>query len=53
MEIITGDWLPGATAGGSRNDLEKFATNPQYVLTLSQPGKYMQQYVFMLLQSGI
>ena len=39
MEIITGEWLPGTTAGGSRNDLEKFATNPQYVLTLSQPGK--------------
>ena len=38
VECIKGQWLVGHSSGGSRNDLERFATNPQYVLTLSEPG---------------
>ena len=38
VECIKGEWLPGYSAGGSRNNLEKFASNPQYVLSLTQPG---------------
>ena len=42
VQCIEGTWIEGATAGGSRNDLERFATNPQYVLTLSEPGDLCQ-----------
>ena len=40
MDILTGEWIKDISAGGSRNDLEKFATNPQYVLTLTDPGNF-------------
>lgn len=33
--------MPGQSAGGSRNDLDYFSTNPQYVLTLNEPGKLL------------
>ena len=38
VEVIKGSWELDVSAGGSRNDLQKFATNPQYLLTLTQPG---------------
>jgi hypothetical protein len=28
-------WVAGVSAGGSRNDLSLFATNPQFLLVLS------------------
>jgi calpain len=40
FEVIRGEWMLGSSAGGSRNDLQKFATNPQYLLTLTEPGIY-------------
>ena len=43
VQEVFGWWERGLSAGGSRNDLEKFAINPQYMLTISQPGKtYIQ-----------
>lgn len=32
-----GEWIKGKTAGGCRNYLETFHTNPQYMFELSQP----------------
>ncbi|RXG54262.1 hypothetical protein Avbf_09964 [Armadillidium vulgare] len=29
-------WEPGVNAGGSRNDFRKYATNPQYLLTIKE-----------------
>ncbi|XP_067932406.1 calpain-A-like [Watersipora subatra] len=40
VELIRGEWTPGLTAGGSRNDLESFAKNPQYLLTLHSPDDF-------------
>ena len=40
MEIITGEWIEHNSAGGSRNNLDKFATNPQYIITLQEPGNF-------------
>ena len=37
MQQIRGEWIPGKNAGGSRNNFEKFATNPQYLLTVVDP----------------
>ncbi|XP_042886096.1 calpain-A-like isoform X2 [Penaeus japonicus] len=37
VKAIKGEWIPGQTAGGSRNDFEKFATNPQFLLTVEEP----------------
>ncbi|CAL1536295.1 unnamed protein product [Lymnaea stagnalis] len=34
-EMIWGEWILGKTAGGSRNNLNKFATNDQYLLSLT------------------
>ncbi|CAG0890828.1 unnamed protein product [Cyprideis torosa] len=36
VHSIHGAWQAGYNAGGSRNNMEKFATNPQYLLTLSE-----------------
>jgi len=36
IKLIYGEWIPGRTAGGCRNDLQLFAKNPQYLLTLHQ-----------------
>jgi len=41
VQCIEGIWIEGVSAGGSRNDLEMFATNPQYILTLSEPGELL------------
>ncbi|KAL3203970.1 hypothetical protein MRX96_041582 [Rhipicephalus microplus] len=32
-----GSWIPGTTAGGADEKYEKFATNPQYMITLHEP----------------
>ncbi|XP_045616999.1 calpain-A isoform X2 [Procambarus clarkii] len=37
VQAIKGEWAEGSSAGGSRNDFDKFATNPQYLLTLTDP----------------
>ena len=38
MLIIHGEWVNGETAGGCRNDIKRFATNPQYQLNVLEPG---------------
>lgn len=37
MSVVKNSWRKGVNAGGCRNDLEKFSTNPQYLLKLSEP----------------
>lgn len=37
VQEVFGRWETGTSSGGSRNNLEKFATNPQYILTITQP----------------
>ncbi|XP_070390113.1 calpain-A-like [Dermacentor albipictus] len=32
-----GSWVPGTSAGGADENSEKFATNPQYMVTLHEP----------------
>ena len=36
VKIVFGQWVAGKTAGGCRNDINSFATNPQFLLTLHQ-----------------
>ncbi|XP_045130569.1 calpain-9-like isoform X2 [Portunus trituberculatus] len=36
VKAIRGEWVAGSTAGGSRNDFEKFATNPQFLLKVDE-----------------
>lgn len=43
VEVVKGDWLAGKSAGGSRNNLFDFATNPQFVLTLHEPDNFNPQ----------
>ncbi|XP_005105403.1 calpain-A [Aplysia californica] len=43
MEMIHGEWSLGQSAGGSRNNLVKFATNDQYLLTLTEPDDFNQE----------
>ncbi|XP_063848064.1 calpain-9-like isoform X2 [Scylla paramamosain] len=38
VKAIRGEWMVGRTAGGSRNDFEKFATNPQFLLEVDETG---------------
>ncbi|KAK3599373.1 hypothetical protein CHS0354_036379 [Potamilus streckersoni] len=40
IEVIKGEWIEGINAGGSRNNIELFATNPQYLLTLTEPDDF-------------
>ncbi|XP_055880673.1 calpain-2 catalytic subunit-like isoform X1 [Biomphalaria glabrata] len=40
MEIIKGEWVLGKTAGGSRNNLVKFITNDQYLLTILESDSF-------------
>jgi len=47
VELIRGEWVPGSTAGGSRNDLESFAKNPQYLLTLTAPGEIENENIIL------
>ncbi|XP_037089080.1 calpain-A-like [Pollicipes pollicipes] len=37
VQQIRSEWVPGETAGGSRNNFDKFATNPQFLLTVIDP----------------
>ncbi|XP_077509888.1 calpain-A-like isoform X3 [Amblyomma americanum] len=38
MAKFEGSWVPGANAGGSdTDDMERFASNPQYMITLHEP----------------
>lgn len=37
MSTFEGAWVPGSNAGGGPSDMEKFATNPQYLITLEEP----------------
>lgn len=40
METVRGEWKAGVSAGGSRNNLELFATNPQFLLTLHEADEF-------------
>lgn len=40
MEIMRGEWILGHSAGGSRNNLPKFATNDQYLLSITEPDDF-------------
>ncbi|XP_059139505.1 calpain-A-like isoform X2 [Physella acuta] len=40
IEIIRGEWKLGYSAGGSRNNLQKFITNDQYLLTIIEPDDF-------------
>uniref|UniRef100_A0A6G1SCT2 Calpain-A n=1 Tax=Aceria tosichella TaxID=561515 RepID=A0A6G1SCT2_9ACAR len=38
-QMFEGKWIRGCTAGGCRNNLNTFAQNPQYVVTLVDPDE--------------
>lgn len=40
VEVVKGEWITGVSAGGSRNNLVDFATNPQFALTLTEPDDF-------------
>ena len=40
MEMVRGEWVKGHNAGGSRNNLIKFATNHQYLLTVNEADDF-------------
>lgn len=40
METVRGEWKVGESAGGSRNNLDLFATNPQFLLTLHEADEF-------------
>ncbi|XP_013421779.1 calpain-A [Lingula anatina] len=40
IEKVKGEWKKDISAGGCRNDLASFATNPQYLLTLTEPDDF-------------
>jgi len=42
---VKGEWIAGISAGGSRNNLVDFATNPQFALTLTEPGNVLDAYI--------
>lgn len=37
--ILEGEWVQGSSAGGCRNYLDSFWTNPQYIVTLETPDE--------------
>ncbi|XP_021706015.1 calpain-A isoform X1 [Aedes aegypti] len=39
LSCIEGSWVSGSTAGGSKDDLKSFWTNPQYLLQLTHPDE--------------
>lgn len=38
-QLFEGSWIRGQTAGGCRNNLQTFALNPQYLITLVDPDE--------------
>lgn len=38
-QMFEGSWIRGSTAGGCRNNLQTFALNPQYLITLTDPDE--------------
>lgn len=36
-QLYEGSWIRGCSAGGCRNNLQTFAQNPQYIITLTDP----------------
>ncbi|XP_076806717.1 calpain-A-like [Clavelina lepadiformis] len=40
LSTINGEWKSGVSAGGSRNDIYSYATNPQYLLYLQEADDY-------------
>lgn len=38
-KTFEGSWIRGSTAGGCRNNLNSFALNPQYIVTLTDPDE--------------
>lgn len=38
-QLFEGQWIRGCTAGGCRNNLQTFAMNPQYLVTLTDPDE--------------
>jgi len=43
MKITFSQWTPGLSAGGCRNDLKLFSTNPQFLLTIQQKDDEMSE----------
>jgi len=37
---INGEWVPGESAGGSRNNLVKYASNPQYLIEIKEADNF-------------
>ncbi|XP_059080001.1 calpain clp-1-like [Tigriopus californicus] len=40
---VFGEWIKGQSAGGSRNNLERFATNPQFRLDILEAEKPLEE----------
>lgn len=38
-QLFEGSWIRGRSAGGCRNNLQTFASNPQYLITLTDPDE--------------
>jgi calpain len=49
METVRGEWAVGSSAGGSRNNLDLFATNPQFLLELYEAGEFSHNAFFVLI----
>ena len=43
MYSFHGEWKAGSNAGGCSDNVENYATNPQYYLNL-EPGEYYKGY---------
>lgn len=39
VSTFDGAWIPGKSAGGCRNNLSTFATNPQFMITVTDPDE--------------
>ncbi|XP_077966798.1 calpain-A-like [Styela clava] len=40
LSKIKGKWIKGYSAGGCRNEVDKYATNPQYYMELREPDDF-------------
>lgn len=43
---VEGEWRRGVSAGGSRNNVEMFAHNPQFLLTLGHSSSFHDEGQF-------